>query len=154
MSANSSWGQLRIAGESASFSVVANTATPVAFTCSVKNAIVGVDYQESFKSAFTNFSVEVNESSDAARKLVYPGTATFDSHKGYFNIDSNPQISYVVKGTIGGSAKTYDGTLAIEAAKYYRLKVSATTNGEISLSITIDETITEESKDVTVDPYQ
>ena len=152
-SANDGWGQKRIAGNSEAFTIVANQNNQVAFDCTVQNALVGVNYLSSFTDTFTEYSVEVNESSDTDRKLTFPTAATFASHTAYFNIDSTPEISYVIKGKFNGVDKTYTGTLAIAAAKHYKLNLSSTSKGQITLSITIDNTVTEESQDVTVNPY-
>ena len=59
----------------------------------------------------------------------------------------------MIKGKFNGNDKTYTGELAIAKAKHYKLNVSSTSNGQITLSITIDNKVTEESQDVTVNPY-
>ena len=129
--ANDNWGQLRVAGQSDLFEVIANQNTQVDFTCTVQNAKVGIAYDASFTSTFTNVSVEMYETSDEERKLIFPSQATFDTHTAYFNIDATPEITYTIKGTFNQIEKTYKRTLAIEKAKWYRLTISTTSHGEI-----------------------
>ena len=153
LSANDNWGQLRIAGTSPSFAVMAGKNTLVSFGCTVQNAVVGVNYQDSFKEKFTDYSVSVCETSDANRTLIFPNNATFESHAAYFNIDSNPQISYEIKGKLNGVERTATGIISIAKAKYYKLNIKSNSTGDITLSVTIDSSVDEESEDVTVNPY-
>lgn len=153
-SANSNWGEMRTAGQSTPFSITSGATTQVNFSCTMQNAKVGFSYDQSFKDVFTDYSVEVYESSESNRTLVFDSNATFETKAAYFNIDADPQISYTVKGLFNGVQKTYPGTLVIAAAKWHRLTVKATANGQINLGITIDNSVQEDNQNVEVNPYQ
>ena len=156
--ANNNWGQQRIAGTSAPFTVNTGQTTPVTVNCTVQTAKVSVAYDASFQSVFREYSVEIQETSHTERTLTYTPEATHEhaSQQGFFNIDTDPQLRYTVKGKFNGSdIKTLTtGTFTPEKAKWHKLTFKAADNGQISLTVTIDDAVTDAPQEIPVNPYQ
>lgn len=154
-SANDNWGTARFADTSDAFSITSGNATPVALVCSMQNARVSVNYNETFKSVFTDYTVEVHETSASSRTLTFQSDATTSGPYAYFNIDANPQLTYVIKGKFNGSEvrELKTGTCILAAKQWSKLNISADSNGQISLSITIDTAVTEIDEEINVNPY-
>lgn len=157
-SANTNWGQQRIAGTSSAFNVTTGQTTPVTVNCTVQTAKVSVAYDSGFQSVFTGYTVEIQETSNTGRTLIYTSEATHEhaTQLGYFNIDATPELSYTVKGRFNGSdIKTLTtGTFTPEKAKWHKLTFKAADNGQISLTVTIDDAVTDAPQEIPVNPYQ
>lgn len=159
LSANSNFGQPRYAGASV-FNITANTKTDVAFTCTMANAKVTVDYNNTngeFTSAFTDYSTQIYLKDDNSRKLDFTSTATQAGPFGYFNIPAtNPKITVVVTATrkSDGVVKTFESEHDIAAAKWIKLSFSiSSTSGQGDFTIDVDESVVEIDKPVNIDPY-
>lgn len=123
--ANDGWGKDHIAGQSAPFSILPAQTTPVVISCTVKNAKLSFAYDPSFVSAFTDFQVVVYETSNEQRKLIFNDTANLAAPVAYFNVDEDPEITYVVSYKYNGQPKTAVKRLAIASAKWYRITLKA-----------------------------
>lgn len=153
---NSDWGEVRFAGISNPITIIAHQDNPVTIPCKMCNAKASVSFDQTFVSAFTNYSVEIYESSNAARTLTFDTTTALDK-AAYFNIDSDPEITYTVKGQFNGTdeVKTLTtSTATLTASKWVKLNVKANENGKVTLSITVDNSVIETPIDVPVNPYQ
>lgn len=154
-SANDGEGQMQLKGTSDPFAVQANLNTSVNVKCTVANAQVSVKWAESItgNNAFTNLSAEVYENSKDTRKFTFNNNES--DPKPWFNIDSDPKLAGTISYTFNGNAKSYlFSNIAIAAAKHIILNVTASgDNGQITVTITVDNTVTDEKTDIPTNPY-
>lgn len=141
-SANDGWGCRRYAGLSETFSVVSKQTTFVTVPCRMANAGLSVVFDESFTSYFSDYAV----TTDDLRALKFNANGRI----AYYNTDANGRHNLDI--AISASAG-WDGTvrlrrsLTLQRGKIIRLKVKLNspepTEGNISLSITYDDGLTE-----------
>lgn len=141
-SANDGWGCRRYAGLSETFSVVSKQTTFVTVPCRMANAGLSVVFDESFTSYFSDYAV----TTDDLRALKF----NTNGRIAYYNTDANGRHNLDI--AISASAG-WDGTvrlrrsLTLQRGKIIRLKVKLNspepTEGNISLSITYDDGLTE-----------
>lgn len=153
---NDDWGEVRFAGTSNPITIIAHQDNPVTIPCKMCNAKVSVSFDQTFVSSFTNYSVEVYEPSTVARTLTFDNTTAADK-VAYFNIDSDPEITYTVKGQFSGTNEVKiltSSTTTLTASKWVKLNVKANENGKVTLSITVDDSVIETPIDVPINPYE
>lgn len=154
-SANNNQGQVQYKGTSEAFTVNANQNTDVAVKCTVANAQVSVTWDSSIakSSAFTDLKAEVYENSKESRKFTFTNSDT-DPHP-FFNIDSDPELVGTITYKFNGNEKNYTITgIALAPAKHIKLAISASTNsGQITVTITVDDTVEEENHPIEINPY-
>lgn len=150
------WGQQHFFGNS-TFNVAAGNTVTVNFTCQMINSKVTVAYDQSFISQFENYSVTAATSAAPSRILSFDNTATVDTPAAFFNVDpTNATLNITISGTrkIGNVLKTYNETTTLLPKTWHKLTIKATsTSGSTDLDITVDNSITEVSSDVNIDPY-
>lgn len=155
-SENSNYGQQRFFGNS-TFDITAGNTATVAFTCSMVNSKVSVGYDASFTSQFTEYSVQVSSAVNTTRVLDFTSASTVDSPTAFFNIDpTTPTLNIKISGTrkTDGVAKTYNQTITLLAKTWHKLTIKATSvSGSADLNISVDNSITEVSSDINIDPY-
>ena len=152
-SANANWGQVRLAGASSVFAVAIDEVVPVAFTCFVQNAKVNVAYSPSFVETFTDYSVTVYKTAAPKRSLTFDGTANITTQSAFFNIDANTELTYIVNAKYNGNDRTYNGKITLAPATWQRITFRATDYGDIQVAISIDNTVTDEEHDASINPY-
>lgn len=154
-SANNNQGQVQYKGTSEAFTVNANQNTDVAVKCTVANAQVSVTWDSSIanSSAFTDLKAEVYENSKESRKFTFTNSDT-DPHP-FFNIDSDPKLVGTITYKFNGNEKNYTiKGIALAPAKHIKLAISASTNsGQITVTITVDDTVEEENHPIEINPY-
>lgn len=153
-----SYGQPRYAGNS-TFNVTAGSLSTVSFTCTMKNAKVSIAYDPTFTNAFTNYSVQVYETSATSGAITFSSAATLTSPVAYFNVPATtPQLTLVITATrtSDSTPKTYTKTVdALTGANWYKLTLEAsTTSGQADLDITVNTDCTEITQNVPIDPYE
>ena len=157
-SANGNIGQMQFKGTSASFDVEANQTTNVTVGCTVANATLSVLWDSSITSqasVFTDLKAEVYENSNDTRKFTFTNNASTDPQP-WFNIDNDPELKVTISYKFNGTAKSYDFSgIALAAAKHVKLTVSASgDNGQLAVTITVDDTVTDDNQDVSTNPYE
>ncbi len=144
-SQNEGWGQRRYFGQSASFAIVKNEDTPVTVACSMANAGLMVDFDESFTSFFTmGYSVTLVDE----RGLEFNSTTT--GRVAYYNVsaDGTHSVRLLVNASAGwdGMLKTIDRTLTLQQGRVYRLHIRKGESeplGTMGISITYDSAFDE-----------
>lgn len=139
-SLNDGWGQRRFYGQSTTFSIAKNTDTPVSVECSMANAGLTVDFDESFTSFFTvGYSVTVVDE----RNLKFDATTT--NRVAYYNVeaDGTRDVRLLINASAGwdGMLKTIDRTLTMQQGRVYRLHIrkGAPETGTMGILITYDD---------------
>ncbi len=142
-SVNDGWGQRRFYGQSTTFSIAKNADTPVSVECSMANAGLTVDFDESFTSFFTvGYSVTVVDE----RNLKFDAATT--NRVAYYNVeaDGTRDVRLLINASAGwdGMLKTIDRTLTMQQGRVYRLHIRkgehVIETGTLGVSITYDET--------------
>ena len=156
--ANEGKGQMQLKGTSSSFAVNANQTTNVTVACTVANARLSVMWDSSItgqSSVFTNLKAEIYENSNNSRKFTFTNDANTNPQP-WFNIDNDPKLNGTISYNFNGTAKSYNfSSIAIAAAKHVKLTISASAdNGQISVTITVDNTVTDDNQSIITNPYE
>lgn len=153
-SANENWGQARYAGASESFTVIANQDNVATLTCSMANMQVSVTWDSSIANTekFTAYSLAMKKSTDDSRVLTFDNSTTGKS--AFFNVEASATLTGTISYTFNGQTKSASITpIALVAKKHAKLTVKASDTGALTLVITIDKSVTEESLEATINPY-
>lgn len=152
-----SWGQQRFYG-STTFDVTAGNTANLSFTCQMVNAKISVTYDNSFVSQFDNYLVEVYAEAAPGRKLSFDHTATPENPAAFFNVDQTDATLHItITGTrkIGNLPRSYTQVITLLPKTWHKLTVKATSvSGSADLNITIDNSVTEASSDISINPYE
>ena len=145
---NTSAGEIRIAGEK-DVTVTAGKTSTCTVECQPVNAKVSFCATNEFLGIFTNPSVSVTDGT----RTVSLGTvgATLGSAAFY-----NPgEITWNLTATVDGKSKNYSGKLTLVAKQWSKVTFNtSSTNGVISITITVDGNMTEVNESATVDPLK
>lgn len=152
---SNNWGRARFSGTSDQFDIVSDKSTNVSVKCTMQNAKVCVAYDASFVYTFTDYEVCMYEDSNPQRKLIFDKNASLISPFGYFNIDDSPNLKYEIRGRVnGGNIKVlYEGSVELSASKCIKLICRSTPNGKVETGITVDNSVTDKSEDIDINPY-
>ena len=153
-------GKLRLAGSSPVTVVASKTAT-CTVPCTVANAKVTFITDDSFNIAFTSPSVSVSQKIGETRRTVEMGTpgSAHDAENitaAYFEAGQNA-ATWTLTATLKGETepKTYSKAITLTAGKWSQVTFSTTkTNGTISLTVTVDETMTDVPVSESIDPLE
>lgn len=145
---NTSAGEIRIAGQK-DVTVTAGNTSNCTVECQPVNAKVSFCATNEFLGIFTNPSVSVTDGT----RTVSLGTveATLGSEAFY-----NPgEITWNLTATVDGQSKSFRGTLTLVAKQWSKVTFNtSSTNGVISITITVDGTMTEVPVQTPVDPWK
>ena len=145
---NTSAGEIRIAGEK-DVTVTAGKTSTCTVECQPVNAKVSFCATSDFLKIFKDPSVSVT----GGTRTVDLGTVgeTLGSAAFY-----NPgEITWNLSATVDGQSKSYRGTLTLVAKQWSKVTFNtSSTNGVISITITVDGTMTEVPVQTPVDPWQ
>lgn len=157
---NNSKGQLRLAGSSPVTVVAGKTAT-CAVRCTVANAKVTFTTDASFNIAFESPTVSVSQTIGETARTVDMGTpgSAHDAENitaAYFEAGQNA-ATWTLTATLKGEteSKTYSKDITLTAGKWSQVTFSTTnTNGTISLTVKVDETMTTVEVPESIDPLK
>ena len=146
---NTSAGEIRIAGQKDDVKVTAGKTSTCTVECQPVNAKVSFCATSDFLKIFKDPSVSVT----GGTRTVDLGTVgeTLGSAAFY-----NPgEITWNLSATVDGQSKSYRGTLTLVAKQWSKVTFNtSSTNGVISITITVDGTMTEVPVQTPVDPWQ
>lgn len=151
-----------------SFAVSAS-ATPsnVSVTCTMANAKVTFDYDETFTDMFNMASATQvptivatpSNSLSGSRSVTFSGDVNHESDASYFTVASNgTTLSFTITAArlSDGVVKSYTSTtpVTLAAKTWHKVKIAASSNnGQAQITINVDGTISEAEEEITVDPY-
>ena len=141
-------GEVRIAGQK-DVTVTAGKTSECTVSCQPVNAKVSFCATSDFLSIFSAPSVSVTNGT----RTVDLGTVGGDFGKAAFY---NPgKITWNLTATVDGKSKNYSGELTLVAKQWSKVTFNtSSTNGVISITITVDGTMTEVPVQTPVDPWQ
>jgi uncharacterized protein YcfL len=141
-------GKQRLADTKENVTVSANQTNTITLNCVMVNSQVSFAFDETFKSAFEMENTQITESS---RSIVWSKNATLESEIAYFEPGT---LNYAITTKRAGEDKTYTGQVEMAAKTWHKLTVKASVvNGQLGITVTVDDTVTEDLGDITVDPY-
>lgn len=154
LTANEGFGQARYGGESTSYSITTGQTTDVNITCTMLNAKVNVEYANDFKALFSNYSLQVWSTGNPSRIVIFDSNATFDTQSAYFSASGTEDLAFKLTATYLEDEKELYGTInsKLSPKKWYKLTI-CTSNGNISLDITVDKEVEDTKEDIKVNPY-
>ena len=142
-------GKQRLADTKENVTVSANQTNTITLNCVMVNSQVSFAFDETFKSAFEMANTQITESS--TRGIVWSKNATLESEIAYFEPGT---LNYTITTKRAGEDKTYTGQVEMAAKTWHKLTVKASVvNGQLGITVTVDDTVTEDLGDITVDPY-
>lgn len=147
-SANDGWGCIRYYGTSASFSVVANGSQNVTLPCAVVNAAVSIQVDEAVAASGYALTLQANDN-NSSRTLTFNTTTA--GKTAYFNVSGSRTIQYTLKIGDYSTSRSF----VIQPKYTYTLDVHKQTDTEItvSVSVTVDNTIEEDTTNDALNPY-
>ena len=145
---NTSAGEIRIAGQK-DVDVTAGKTSTCTVECQPVNAKVSFCATSDFLSIFSAPSVSVTDGT----RNVNLDTVGEDFGKAAFY---NPgKITWNLTATVDGKSKNYSGELTLVAKQWSKVTFNtSSTNGVISITITVDGNMTEVNESATVDPLK
>lgn len=151
-------GSLRLASAPQEVTVAAGQTSKVTLHCTAVNAKITVTFDDSFKAAFSEWSVTLGYENDNTRnKTVTHGTSAQDAVF-FYNIHKTiKNLAFALSATPkhGGDAKTKTKTLEIQAGHHYTVNYSAGTSGYVDITVSADDQLLNGgTSDVTVNPYE
>lgn len=154
LSGNDGKGALHIAGASDEFTLDAGGTYTATVACVPVNAKITIAYEASFLNAFSSYTVTYDQiGGDRDFSGVQPSTDYF------YNISSEAsqnKVDVKLSATAkhDSSEKTHTQPITLEAKKHYAIKYSAGANGQVNVSITADDALTQTDTPVEVNPYK
>lgn len=151
-------GQIRIASPAYTVNVQAGQVASQTVECTPQSAEVKVVYDSSFESVFTGqtFTLKKTDGTNRADGKTQMLTLTEDTPV-YWNVaeDAGLSLTYGIQGTHSTQgAKTYGGTITVKKACSYTITVTQTSSkGDVQLTITAVDTMTDMEQTITLDPY-
>ena len=146
-SSNDGWGERRYTGTSAPFAVKPGQKTPVSINCTVANAGIEVEFDETVSNYFTGgFHVSISEGS---RNIVFDsntgglsadGITTQISKTAYFNVgeDGTRTITCHIHAVSPRKTLDRDEEITIKKAAIGSIKINYVMS-TFSLNVTVDE---------------
>ena len=150
-------GALRLASPSQEVTITAGKTEDVTLACEVVNAKITVNFDASFKAAFSSWNVVLGYDGDASRNFTITHETVNTEY--FYNIHSEGKGLKLSLTAIPEfdpeNVKSNVAELAIEARHHYTVNYSAGTSGYVNITVTADDTLIEEDpQNITVNPYQ
>ena len=150
-------GALRLASEAKEVTITAGNTEVVSLACKAVNAKITVNFDASFKAAFSSYEVKIGykdvDDKDNRRLTIASDADCFynirpDGKGLNLNLTATPRVG-------AQNAKTNSTDLAIQAGYHYTVSYSAGTSGYVSITVTADDTLIDVApQNITVNPYQ
>lgn len=133
-------GAMQLVSPVTDVTVAAGNNTPVTLACTVANSKITVATAAGFGDVFTLDADPVVLTAGERNVALTPG-AHAEAEVAWFNVG---KVTWTLTATVKstGMKKTYTGHFDAAAAKWNQLTFEAGADGTISLTITVDETIT------------
>ena len=154
---NSSFGQAWING--AGQVTVASAVNPVTVACTPKNSRVTLAKGAGFDSVFETVSISLSSNGDLtdSRTVAYPLDASDHSsakaayfRPGTLSVTVNAQTT----SAYGSVSKTFGSNFTLEPAQWSKITLSATAEGSVSVTITVDTEYGEKDETIVLNPYE
>ena len=154
---NSSFGQAWING--AGQVTVASAVNPVTVACAPKNSRVTLAKGAGFDSVFETVSISLSSNGDLtdSRTVAYPLDASDHSSAkaayfkpGTLSVTVNAQTT----PAYGSVSKTFGSNFTLEPAQWSKITLSATAEGSVSVTITVDTEYGEKDETIVLNPYE
>lgn len=149
-------GKARYLGTSSQFTVSANQNTPVEVTCTIANAQVSIIWSDAFKtnSAFSNCKVVYYASEKEGRQFTSTQGAESNLEP-YFNVGEDTKLVGTISYSFNGTEKAADLTaIPLAAATHVKLTIGIDeSNGQITVTVKKDDTVTDDNKFQDINPY-
>lgn len=145
---NTSAGEIRIAGQK-DVDVTAGKTSTCTVECQPVNSKVSFCASNDFLNIFKNPTVSVTY---GTRKVSLGAVGTSQGTPAYFE---PVEITWNLSATVDGTDKKFSGKLTLVAKQWSKVTFNTTsTNGVISISITVDGKMTEVNESASVNPWQ
>lgn len=143
-------GAMQLVSPVTDVTVAAGNNTPVTLDCKVANSKITVATAAGFSDVFTLGEDPVVFTAGERNVALTPG-AHAEAEVAWFNVG---QVTWTLTAKVNSTntVKTYTGSFDAAAAKWNQLTFQAGADGTISLTITVDETITEVPVTETINP--
>lgn len=148
------YGKLRLAGSSLPVTVNAGQETSCPVKCTAANSKVTFTTDDNFKDVFTISATTLEVKMGDHRTVSYTslGTNHAEATPAFFEAGD---VTWTLTTKVGETTKEYTKTLKLVAGEWTKVTFSSsTTDGQITLKITVDETMTEVPVSESIDPLK
>ena len=148
------WGQARVYGKTP-FELAAGESKTVTVKCGLVNSSVKVDFSDFIKSTYKEYSMEIH-TSDAPDRSFTLNEANYGSKTAYFNVGESGRTLYCTVN-LPGFEEPFLETVEMVPSRSYKLMVKVIGEAgdmSVSLSIDVDNTLLEENKQESINPYE
>ena len=147
----------RYQGTSDFVNIIDGKLSTATIACTIANSRISVAFNENFGEAFKTYNIEILRKANAENKLVFDSkdiNHSTESRYGYFESEelivnfigtnnANEQITKTLK------------TFTPKSKEWHKFNISAVaTTGKINFDITIDDTVTEITENIEIDPFE
>ncbi|MBE9487593.1 MAG: DUF4493 domain-containing protein [Bacteroidetes bacterium] len=147
----------RYQGASDFVNIVDGKLSTATIACTIANSRISVAFDENFGDAFKTYSIEILRKENAEEKLIFNSentNHTTESLYGYFESEELIVNFIGINNADEQVTKTLK-TFTPNAKEWHKFNISAVaTSGKIDFEISIDDTITEISEDIEIDPFE
>ncbi|MCQ2212318.1 MAG: DUF4493 domain-containing protein [Bacteroidaceae bacterium] len=142
---NDGWGQKRFAGQSSQFAIKAGETTKVNVSCSVVNAGLSINFDESVTASYDSYTFTVT---DGSRTIEFNSATA--GKVAYFNVpaDGKKTINYRV---VAGTDVDKSGTIDLGKAVLKNFNITLPNSGTIGIEITYDDTMDVVVEEIIID---
>lgn len=154
-SANSNWGQDRVAADT-TFAITAGETKDMVVKCKLQNASVGVRISDYIKQLYPDIQLTLYAADAETRKFTFNAN-TSSSRRAYFNVEETRALQYTVSSETRDPQK---GSITIKPGDYYTLSISLKEEenapSQVTIAIEVNGSLAQEDVnwDETINPYE
>lgn len=146
---NAAWDQ-PIYGGSEDFVIASETVTAVEVVCTIQNMKVTVELSDVFTREFSDYNIVVTGEYDGANEsLTYDSARITAGEAGWFAV-SALQVDIRAIRSSGAEVNQTGYITNVNAADHHIISINTTGTGDASLTISIDDTVNDNTVDITV----
>ena len=148
------WGQARVYGKTP-FELAAGESKTVTVKCGLANSSVEVDFSDFIKSTYKEYSMEIH-TSDAPERSFTLDEVNHSYKTAYFNVGESGRTLYCTVN-LPGFEKPFLDTVEMVPSRSYKLMVKVIGEAgdmSVSLGIKVDNTLQEEERPESINPYE
>jgi len=146
-------GALRLATANQQISVEAGATTTTTLNCVAVNSKINVTFSDSFKKAFSSWSVVIGYEGNNDRDKTITHEST--NAEFFYNVHQTVEnIELALTASATDISKSHTTKFKLQAGYHYTVNYSAGENGFVGITVTADDNLIDaDDTNVTVNPY-
>lgn len=148
---NDGKGQLRMAGQCEPFALAQSQTVTKTVSCVPTNSKITVAFDASFIAAFSTKNVDLDQTHGGNRDF----TAITAGTEYFYNITDGSKVDVKLTATSVASVNvSHTQNITLAVGYHYAITYSATTDGQLQVSVTASDDLEASNINVPVNPYQ